>query len=124
MGQIAGIAAGEVDETGSGHLRGEVRTLRVLPVEHLKGDRFDSHGPVMRRAEVDPVPDPFGAFLGGGRREEDGALAAPGEQLGVDGDHHLEKLAASHQRHRPGSRGVGHDRGPEALDIRFTLLVR
>jgi len=124
VGEVPGIAAGEVDETGSGHLRRQRGALGVLPVEHLERHSLDAHGGVVRSAEVDPVPNPFRAFLRGGRRKQDGPLRAPREQFGVDGDHHLEKLAASHQRHRPRSLDASHSLGPGRLCIRFTLVVR
>jgi hypothetical protein len=123
VGEVPGIAAREVDETGSGDHRGQLGALGILPVEHLECHRLDTHGRVVCSAKFDPVSDPVRTIFGGGCREEDCALGASREQFGVDGDHHLEELSTSYQCHRPRQIGAPHGLGPNRVGIRLTLVV-
>ncbi len=125
--QVARVPSGEVHEAGSVDLGGQVGALCIVPVEHGKRDRLDPHGLVVGGAEVEPVLDARGSFLRGGGREEHGPLRAPGEQLGVDGDHLGEELTASHKGNGPLGLEVAHGThgvGPDWLGIRFTLVGR
>ena len=124
MGEITRIAARQVDKASAGHLCRQIRAFGILTGEDLERYRLDTHVPVVRSAQLDPVTHAFGALLGGRRREEDGPLRSPGEQFGVDGDHDIEELAASHESHRPRTCEAAHLVGPDGVDIRFTLVVR
>ena len=104
---MAGIPSGQIHEPGAVDLRGEPGIVGVLAAQHPQRDRLHSHRPVVGGAQGDPVGEPVLALERGGGGQEDGALGAALEQLGVDRTHHRQELAAAHE-------GDGSRRPPRA----------
>ncbi len=99
--QVARVATGEVDEPGALHLARELGVVGVLPAEHPQREGLDPHGAVVGGTQADPVVDALVALERRSGGQEDGALGAAGEQLGVDLAHPREELAATHQGDGP-----------------------
>jgi hypothetical protein len=106
-GQELRVPAGQVDQAGAVDQRGQVfgSGLAAVPDEHR--DLLDAEPFGLRRAQVEPVPEPVRALGRRRGRDLDVATRASLDQGALDARHDLQVLAAAHQRERARSRVHG-----------------